>query len=83
MFSVVAGDECQVMKSLSAKGSLAIQWLLPDFYIMISATPMPNGSSDWQGYMPFIESYSSEDWYSRESLEEMGVNERDDSFLLS
>lgn len=70
-FETVIVDEAQLLKSLAAQGALALQWLRARMYVMVSATPMPNGIIDWAGYMAFIEHPDANDWWKENSLHDM------------
>ena len=71
-FSFVITDEAQVLKNLSAYGSTAVLWLAAYHYIMLTATPIPNGVADWGGYMPFIEPKDADLLWGEESLRNLG-----------
>ena len=71
-FQDVIVDEAQVLKSFEAQGSLALRWLKVGMYVVVSATPMPNGIEDWAGYMSFIEHLDADQWWEEASLNAMG-----------
>ena len=81
-FELVVNDECHLLKSLVADASIAVQWLNAPRYIMISATLIPNGITDWSGYMPFVEPFEAEEWWSERSLREMNFEEDEDPFSV-
>ena len=81
-FDLVVNDECHLLKSLSADVSNSVLWLNALRYIMISATLIPNGISDWLGYMPFAEPFDADEWWSERSLAEMRFRDDEDPFSV-
>lgn len=54
LFEFVVADEAHNLKDMESQQSKAIHWLKPSFYLLITATPCPNGVRDWS-YNRFIE----------------------------
>ena len=69
-FRMVVCDEAHILKSLSSNGSTTIKWLNAGFHVLATASPMPNGITDWSGYRPFIEHKDADQWWIPESLVE-------------
>lgn len=61
--------------------SVTIYWLDATFYVLATATPIPNGVMDFKGYMRLIEMPEAEEWWSPESLFAMGLEEDVDPYL--
>ena len=70
------------MKFESTDKSIAVSWLNATDYVMVSATPIPNGIDYWLGYMTFIEPFQAEGWWLERSLRQMNFREDMDPFLL-
>ena len=81
-FEVIVINEAQLLQSLSAQTSIALQWLRAKMHVLVSATPMPNGITDWAGYTSFIEHPDAGQWWSEDSLEQMGFEEDMNPFDL-
>ena len=75
-FDIAALDEAHELKSLRAKASYAVSWLDADFHIMVTATPIPNGVYDFQGYMSFIENRQSNEWWDAGELRQYGLTDQ-------
>lgn len=79
-FEIAILDEAHELKSLRAKATYAVSWLDADFHVMVTATPIPNGIYDFQGYMGFIENRHTETWWSQEELQPHGLTDQVNPF---
>ena len=60
---------------LGANIHISLECLYASKYIIVTATPMPNGVESFGGYMPFLESREADEWWSPESLADMDFEE--------
>lgn len=69
VFETVILDEGQELKDETSDNSQAIQSLKAQFHLILTATPIPNGASDWRGYVNFVRPAAVKDeWWEPESL---------------
>lgn len=82
-FGLLVADECHFLKSTDSNLSAAARWAAPDKFLGASATLLNNAGDDCKGYMPLIESYDAESWWSQEALTAMKVDENVNPYTLA
>ncbi|KAI4113662.1 MAG: hypothetical protein LQ338_008138 [Usnochroma carphineum] len=71
-----------MLKKPCSTGLVGVKWLNGDFHMLATATPIPKGIRDWEGYMPFIEHKDAAKWWSNVSPKQMKVKKDVNPFDL-
>ncbi|OBT86740.1 hypothetical protein VE02_06275 [Pseudogymnoascus sp. 03VT05] len=72
LFELLIIDEAHCVKNTNTAISITIKWMQPEFTILATATVLPNGINDFEGFVNIIQP-KSEIW-TAENLEKFGVN---------
>ena len=71
VFETVIVDEGQELKNETTDNSQTIQSLKADLHLILTATPIPNGASDWRKYVDFVRPAAVRDeWWEPDFLKQ-------------
>jgi SNF2 family DNA or RNA helicase len=77
-FSTVVLDEAHQLRNPESETHRAIQWLKPDFYLLLTATPFYNALQDFRGYVPLL--FKQPSSYTAKHLADLGLSEKSNVF---
>ncbi|OBT70727.1 hypothetical protein VF21_10289 [Pseudogymnoascus sp. 05NY08] len=71
LFEFLVIDEAHCIKNASTAISTTIKWMQPPFTILATATVLPNGINDFEGFVNIIQ--ANTDLWTLENLQQWGV----------
>ncbi|KAI9876566.1 MAG: hypothetical protein M1830_006198 [Pleopsidium flavum] len=76
-FDTVVLDEAHIIKNAGTDVHTAVRWLDAGFHLFLSATPLLAGARDFAGFLKLIEPSNSEELWSADSLNAMGLDDEE------
>lgn len=81
LFSVITIDEAHSLKNADSAVNTTISWLKPGFIVLATATVLPNGIKDCEGFIKLIQPKT--DLWAPENLAKLGVSPDVNPYELS
>ena len=83
LFDIVVVDEAHRAKTVGTNINVTLQWLRPAFIVLMTATPLPTGGHDVQGYLALIKGKDAPVNWTEEVLRETECGTNINPFLAA